>query len=806
MNRLCLLPLIALTGLVSCSDDAPIHLPPSSRYEAELRYTQYGIPHILAKDLGSAGFGQGYAIAHDRACTLADQIIKIRGERARYFGPGPGDLHLTTDFAFRALDLIGRAQDSLSRMPDDEKALNEGYAAGFNAFLSEPDAASLPCAGQPWLAPITPVDLLAWQRYFAVAFSSGQLVAAIAAAQPPSGPGVQWLPHQAPLAVPPPESLGSNGWALGTERSAGGRGMLLANPHFPWEGEFRLWESHLTIPGQLDVYGATLMGAPVILIGFNSQVAWTHTVSNSARFTAYALKIVPGKPTAYLYDGQERAMTARAITLQVRQPDGSLRDVTRTYYSSHYGPIISLPGIGWTENLALTYRDANLDNEALLTQYLAMARARSTTELQQAIDTAQGIPWVHTMATDAEGSVWYADAAATPNLSLPTLQAWQQEVARPGSLQSALIRSSIVLLDGSTSRDEWQVAPGSRRPGLLPTPSMPRLARRDVVFNANDNHWLIHPTVTLEGFSPLHGGERTARSLRTRMNAVTLSEVREGGASGADGRFTLEEVQEAVLSNRGLSAELLRAAVVQRCQANPSGTAEGVAVDLSQACAALAAWDGRFNLESVGPPLWREFLDTFGLEALTQAGTLFAAPFSAAAPVTTPNTLTPAPTSGPDPVLDRLAAAVLILRKAGIEVNTPLGQVQYALRAGQRVPLHGGLGQEGVANVINYSNTLNTSLEPPTPRATVLNTRSGLTSEGYVINNGTSFLMALEFEEGGGVRARALLTLGQQGNSASPSFRDQLPLFSNKQWRDVAFTEEEIVHAPEYRSLPLRHD
>ena len=25
--------------------------------------------------------------------------------------------------------------------------------------------------------------------------------------------------------------------------------MLVGNPHFPWEGELRLWESHVTVPG-----------------------------------------------------------------------------------------------------------------------------------------------------------------------------------------------------------------------------------------------------------------------------------------------------------------------------------------------------------------------------------------------------------------------------------------------------------------------------------------------------------------------------------------------------------------------------
>jgi len=807
MHRLCLLAVAATAALSGCGKDDPLLPPAPARYQAELRYTAYGVAHIRANDMGSVGFGQGYAVAREHACTLVDQLVKVRGERARYLGAGPGNVHLTSDYAFRVLDLVGLANDSLTRLDEDEKELLEGYVAGFNAYLNEPTHASLnlPCAGQPWLGPISVVDLMAYHRYISVLLSSGQLLGAIAAAQPPGGTGGGWLPQVSPYAAPSAESVGSNGWALGAERSASGRGMVLANPHFPWEGELRFHESHLTVPGKLNAYGASVIGIPGIIIGFNDRLAWTYTVAVGARFTAYALRLVPGKPTHYLYDGQEREMSARVITLQVRQPDGSLQEQSRTYYSSHHGPILSLPGVGWTTELALSYRDVNLDNERMLSQFLGVSKAGGMEQFQQVFDTVQGTPWVHTMAADSDGTVWYADAAPVPNLSPATLLAWQQEVARTGSPQSVLARANIILLDGSTSRDEWMVAPGSRSPGLVPTPSTPRLTRRDVVFNANESYWLPHPTITLEGFSPLHGEVRTARSLRTRMNARMLSEVSEGGASGADGRFTLEEVQAAVLSNRSLTAEQLREEVVRRCQATPRGTTQGQSVDLTEACAVLAAWNGRFDAELAGPSLWREFIDAFGPAAQTQAGALFATPFSVSAPVETPNTLVPAPGSGADPVLDRLAAAVLTLNRAGHALTRPLGEVQFAPRAGQRVPVHGGLAQDGVINVVNYNLNLMSSLEPPTSRGPLLNTRTGLTADGYVINGGSSFILATEFVEGG-VRARALLTYGQHGNPDSPAFRDQLTLFANKQWRQVAFTEEEISNAPGYETRTLTHD
>ncbi|MCB0970652.1 MAG: penicillin acylase family protein, partial [Acidimicrobiales bacterium] len=103
----------------------------------------------------------------------------------------------------------------------------------------------------------------------------------------------------------------SNGWAFGSDATASGHGLVVANPHFPWTGEARLWECHLTLPGELDAYGVSLLGGPGIQIGFNAHVAWTHTFSRGHRFTLARLDLIDGDPTAYRFGDEERAMTSR---------------------------------------------------------------------------------------------------------------------------------------------------------------------------------------------------------------------------------------------------------------------------------------------------------------------------------------------------------------------------------------------------------------------------------------------------------------------------------------------------------------
>ena len=66
-----------------------------------------------------------------------------------------------------------------------------------------------------------------------------------------------------------------------------------------------------TIPGLLNVSGASLYGTPMLEFGHTQGVAWTQTASHASRFTLYRLSLVPGHPTSYLVDGHAIAMTSR---------------------------------------------------------------------------------------------------------------------------------------------------------------------------------------------------------------------------------------------------------------------------------------------------------------------------------------------------------------------------------------------------------------------------------------------------------------------------------------------------------------
>ena len=776
----------------------PLDLPVGP-YDATVRWTSWGIPHVLADDWGSAGFAVGHAHAVDHVCTVADQIVKVRSERAKSFGRGPDDAYVDSDFGWLALDVMGQAQRGFLSLEPMMQAALVGYAAGFNAYLDEVGLSGLPepCRGAEWVGPMNHVELLAYYLSLGLSGSGAVFLSNIAQARPPDGS------RDAPVDLRSPElraavadllapvrepGWGSNGWGIGGDMSSTGGGLLLSNTHFPYEGNRRWWEFQITIPPEdVNVYGSALAGIAAVNIGFNEHVAWTHTVSGTPRFTAYALELEPGNPTSYLWDGAYIPMEPRELSVEVAA-FGSLATETRTLWSSRFGPVVNAPLVGWTESVAFTFRDANANNLEMLATWFGMNRATDLDSFRAAHRDLNGIPWVHTLYADDVGNAWYTDSSSAPLLSEDAWAGWRQYV-EDDTFASLFADNGAILLPGSDPLYDWVVAEGARTPGLVPFDWSPQLVRRDFVANANDNHWLSNPAAPLEGQSSVYGAERTARSPRTRMNLMYLMDEGAEAASGGDGVWTLAELEAAALDGRASMEELLRAAVVARCDGQ---------VDLADACAALAAWDGRLTLDSAGFAVWREFL---GADVLVAAdfrdeGALFDVGFDPEDPVLTPHTLTPAAEGAADPVLDALEQAVDRLGQAGVAVDARLGDIQYQIKGSAEHAVPGGQGREGAIAISDWSGGGDDTLLPKEARPSVVNGPTELVQGGYAINRGNSWIMAVQYGPDG-PEARAVMAYSQSADPERASFDDQSgDLYANGALRDVLFTEEQIEGDP----------
>lgn len=779
------------------------------RLVATITRTAYGVPHITARDFTSLGFGFGYAFAADNLCTIADSYVTVAGQRSRYFGPdaswtftgnGTVNNNLDSDLYYTRINDSGVIQRLAAAAPPNGplpqvRQLVAGYVKGYNLYLKRTGVANLPdprCRGAAWVRPITALDV--YRRFYQLGSlaSAGAAIDGIGGAAPIASPlaaanakatstaALTALAAGRRNLLPFPLSSGSNAVALGSSASSNGMGMVLANPHFPWTGSERLYQAQLTIPGKLDVTGATLYGVPLIEIGQTNGLAWTHTVATAWRFTPYELQIAPNNPYAYMLDGTQVPMQASRVTVTERTPSGSLEKLTRTLYSTRWGPLFtSLEGIPlpWTASTAWAMGDVNARNFRFLNHFLLNDEAETVRRYDWIERRYEGIPWVNSVAADRQGHAYYTMDGAIPYVT----DAEATSCAAPGVGLALFKETGIPFLDGSRSACAWQSSPQAAAPGIFPASMTPTLERSDYVENSNNSHWLTNPQKPLTGFARVIGDEGTERSLRTRLGLTMIAE-RLAGTDGLPGkRFTPRDLAGLVTSNQVYLSILWREPLVAYCKSHPVMVGTTGPVDVSPACPILAAWDGRYDLDSPGALLFRRFTERLFANAPSvptgtasshsaAADTFFTTPFSASNPVNTPSGLN---TNDPE-VGAALADAIHDLQSSKIPLDASMGTYQYVVRNGVKIPIPGGAGDPyGVFDAINST---------------------WVPGQGYPsVPHGSSFIAVMSFQPHGcPVRELTFVTYSESENPASPHSSDYTRAFSKGAWEPEPFCADQI--------------
>jgi acyl-homoserine-lactone acylase len=755
-------PAFAIAALAGC-----VSAPTGPRL-VQIERTAFGVAHVRAEDFESLAFGVAYAHAQDNVCQTADHLVTMRGERSRHFGPGATGRLGPRTLPNEQIDLFVRAHmddvkllQAYSQASGESQAMVRGYVAGFNRFLADtgPDKLPAACRNARWVQPMSLAEYFRLGELSVVQAGAGALADAILAARPPAATGRAPVEPGAPptdwgMAAADGEP-GSNGWAFGRDVTTNRRGVLLGNPHFPWTGVNRFWQVHLTIPGQLDVMGASIGHVTVVQIGFNRDVAWTHTVSTGRRFTLFELALVPGDPTAYVVDGRTLRMEPKAVDIEMLGADGRITLKQHTVWTTGYGPVVVLPraGLTWTAQRAYALKDANAGNARAGDAWLAINRARNVQEIRAAIGNL-GVPWVNTIAADRDGQAMYADVSVVPDVDAAHLK----RCAPSPAAARLFATGGPVVLDGSRSECDWRQDSTSPVPGLTPPARLPVLIRNDWVQNSNDSYWLSHPGAAPAAISPLVGPVDVPQRMRTRAGIDEIR-LRLAGKDGLPGSTVgMADVQAMLMRNRSFAAGLVLDDLLAACAAAPGA-------DAREGCAALSGWDRRANLESKGAHLFREFW-----RRAASVPNVWRVPFDARDPVGTPSGLRLGDEAVRTRVWEALAAAVQASKKAGFAPDAPLGQVQVKPTSSGGVAVHGGDEFEGVLNRIDTLPLGAKGLEPV---------------------YGTSYLQAVTFDERGPV-AEAFLTYGQSSQPDSPRAYDQLPAFSSKQWPKLPFHPEDV--------------
>nr|WP_256327847.1 penicillin acylase family protein [Nitrosospira sp. Nl5] len=565
---------------------------------------------------------------------------------------------------------------------------------------------------------------------------------------------------------------------------------MFGNPHWFWSGSDRFYQVQLTIPGKLNVSGVSFLGYPVIMIGFNEHVAWSHTFSTAQRFGLFELALDSAQPTTYQVDGTSEAMRPISITIETRDAEGNSVPVTRTLYRTRHGPVIDLGSLnkafGWNASTALAIRDVNENNFRALRTFFYWNQSQSLNEFSDIQRREVGMHWVNTAAVAGnDGRAWYNDIGARPNVPdelrqrcIPTL-----------GDAFAKVYSFILLLDGSRSACEWITDPRATQTGAVPAVIQPELFREDYVANMNDSYWSSNLQHPLEGYPSIMGAERSPLTLRTRLgHHIAQSAMNKGERTP---NKLSKRVRIAVLDARVYSAELFKKPVLAHiCRKHyvmlehdsltDTTFLPSRRINISDACRILGKWPNSGNAADRGGLIWDAFWAR--IERIPKVE-LYHIPFSPSAPLETPNAL-----NVHDPrVTQAFGAGVLAISASKLAMDASRGSYLYARNGGYRIPLYGGCPIAGYFAIACDENGYE------------------MTRTSY----GNSYMQVVSFGKEG-VEAYTLLSHGlRDALFESGQTRDtdsNLRRYANKKWLLFPFREADIILDPKLKRTVLYPD
>ncbi len=533
----------------------------------------HGIPHVRARTVHDAFFGQGFATAQDRLWHME------RDRRSAYgrWAEAAGDHAIEQDTLMRRLRVGPSVNADYDALSAEAKAMLDAYAAGVNAFMDT--ARALPIefrltsvTPEPW----RPQDCLAVfkTRHILMGVFEGKLWRARLI----NALGVQRAAELIPdypeghlIITPPGEDYaggvwdalaqltagasdvswladaegGSNNWALMGSRTASGKPLLAGDPHRPLDTPNVYYQNHLACP-DFDAIGLSFPGCPGFPhFGHNARVAWCVTHAQADYQDLYVERF--NDRGEYQWKGEWRKADVTRETIRSRGG----RSIEIEAAATHHGPII-LGGPGSDHAIALKYTGSAGPNTwaECIPQ---MLRSKSVDDMDEAM-RGWTDPSNNFVFADVSGNVEYLNRGRLP--VRPALNRW-------------------LPVPGWTGEYEWD--------GFVPFEELARAKNPESGYIVTANNRIApdsYPHYIGLHFAP----EYRARRIKDRLDDLDKATVDDMTAIHAE----MVSIPARVYSSLLASVEPLD---------EPS----------AQAQAALSGWDASMDMNSVAPTIYSAF-------------------------------------------------------------------------------------------------------------------------------------------------------------------------------------------------------
>lgn len=434
-------------------------------------YDTLGVPHIFASNDMDLYFAQGYVTAFDRLWQMEFLTHAAAGRVSEIAGAGPNGSILDYDRGQRRLGMVFGAKRTLEAMKQnqDEMIMVEKYTEGVNAYISSLSYESLPFEfklldyrPEPWTTlkcalliksmaqSLCMGDKDMEMTNFLKQFGADTLSLLYPDREDVGDPIVsrpgQWkasvtIPDTVPQALPkeliainrlpkPDPGIGSNNWAVSGTRTLSGAPLLCGDPHLNLNMPAIWYAIQLHAPG-INVMGASLPGAPGVVIGSNDSLAWSVTNSQRDLVDWFSISFEDETRDRYLLDGNWLTSIKSVEHFLVRDQ----QHVTDTIVFTKWGPVTYDKAYheGDDKN-QYAFRWVAHEPSHELGGLYQLNRARNLTEFDQALQTY------------SNPALNFAVATTNGNIGMRVAGRFPVRRRDEGKF----------VLDGSTSTSGWQ--------------------------------------------------------------------------------------------------------------------------------------------------------------------------------------------------------------------------------------------------------------------------------------------------------------------------------------------------------------
>ena len=201
--------------------------------------------------------------------------------------------------------------------------------------------------------------------------------------------------------------LGSNVVAVAPNRSSDNHTRILINSHQPWTGPVAWYEAHLNSNEGWNMIGGLFPGSPVVFVGHNENIGWSHTVNNPDLIDVYELEINPDNPDQYYFDGQYENLEISEAKIKVKIWGPIQWTFKRKIFRSKHGPVIK------NDHGSFAIRYAGHDEFRYLEQWFRMNKSKDLKDFESAMKI-MAIPMFNTIYADKKGNIFYLYNALLP--------------------------------------------------------------------------------------------------------------------------------------------------------------------------------------------------------------------------------------------------------------------------------------------------------------------------------------------------------------------------------------------------------